>query len=374
MRIQRKETDQHLVSKPERFFEKELVGEEPPSFATMQKLYNLARELLVRHPWDLLTEDQLVLVEGVASQELCFCSVMGALGQVRALHVYIGPEGYRLFRRLHGGERMTAGEFFAAQCSVYVEFVRLGELTAADRGLLEVMGHLLKRGTLAPIFRSVRPGYHPWYVTEGEAQMLAECQQALIAICDIRKAKPALDFWEKESVYPLLSRRAKEGIEAKYEIGLVDAPSFSLPIPDFGAIDEARIQRIRDSRHPLQGVLEVDHFYGAGMIGEKNQRKSCFRMALAVDAKSGFVYAPEVSSPRPSTGDVLMRVILRAIESTCALPREVHVRSGEFKVLLEPLAQALGFSLRVMKSLPALDFAKCQFLEMMGDPGRLPPP
>ena len=26
------------------------------------------------------------------------------------------------------------------------------------------------------------------------------------------------------------------------------------------------------------------------MIGEKNQRKSCFRMAVAVDAKSGFVY------------------------------------------------------------------------------------
>jgi hypothetical protein len=45
-----------------------------------------------------------------------------------------------------------------------------------------------------------------------------------------------------------------------------------------------------DSGHPFQGVLEVDHFHGAGMIGEKNQRKSCFRMAVAVDAKSGFVY------------------------------------------------------------------------------------
>jgi hypothetical protein len=92
-------------------------------------------------------------------------------------------------------------------------------------------------------------------------------------------------------------------------------------------------------------------------------------MGLAVDAQSGFVYAPEVSSPEPSKGDVLMRVILRAIESACALPREVHVRGGEFKLLLEPLAEALGFSVKVMKSLPALDFAKCDLLEMMGDPG-----
>jgi hypothetical protein len=374
MMTHRKGSDQYLVSKPARFFEKELVGEEPPSFATMQTLYNLARELFGRHPWDLLTEDELVLVEGAASQELCFCSVLGALGQVRALHVYIGPEGYRFFQRLQSGEKMTVGEFFAAQRSVYVEFVRLSELTAVDRGLLKVMGHLLKRGTLAPIFRSNRPGHHPWYVTEGEARMLAECQRALIAICDIRKAKPALDFWEKESVYPMMSRRAEEGNEAKYEIHLVDAPSFPLPMPNFATLDEARIHRIRDSGYPFQGVLEVDHFYGTGMIGEKNQRKSCLRMGLAIDAQSGFAYPPEVSSPEPSTGDVLMRVTLRAIESACALPREVHVRGGEFKLLLEPFAQALGFSVRAMKSLPALDFAKCQLLEMMGDPWPLPPP
>jgi len=299
---------------------------------------------------------------------------MGSLGQVRALHVYIGPEGYRLFQRLHSGEKMTTGEFFAAQRSVYVEFVRLGELTAADRGLLKVMGHLLKRGTLAPIFRSIRPGHHPWYVTEGEARMLVECQRALIAICDIRKAKPTVDFWEKESVYPMLSRRAGEGNEAKYEIHLVDAPSVPLPIPNFGTLDEARIQHIRDSRYPFQGVLEIDHFYGAGIIGEKNQRSSCLRMGLAIDAQSGFAYPPEVTSSGPSTGDVLMRVTLRAIESACALPLAVHVRSGEFKLLLEPLAQALGFSVKVMKSLPALESAEGQLLEMMGDPGLLPLP
>jgi len=370
----RKGTDQYSVSKPTRFFEKELVGEEPPSFATMQTLYNLATELLGRHPWDLFTEDELVLVEGAAAQELCFCSVMGVLGEVRALVVYIGPEGYHFFKRLQSGETVTVGEFFAAQRSVSVEFARLGELTTADRGLLKVMGHPLKRGTLAPIFRSIRPGYHPWYVTEGEARMLAECQRAVIAICDIRKAKPTLDFWEKESVYPLLSRRAKDGSEGEYETRLVDAPSFSPPVPDFATLDEARIHRIRDCRYPFQGVLEVDHIYGAGIIGEKNQRKACTRVALAIDAQSGFAYPPEVSLPDSSTGDLLTRVILQAIETACALPREVHVRGGECKVLLEPLAQALGFSVRVMKSLPALDYAKRHLLEFLGDPGPLPTP
>ncbi len=337
----------------------------------MQTLYDLATDLFARHPWNLVAEDELVLVEEAASKELCFCSVMGALGEVRSLHVYLGSEGYRFFKKLQSGEPMTVGEFFAAQRAVYVELVRLGELTAPDRELLKIMGHPLKRGTLAPIFRSIRPGYHPWYVTEGEARILAECQRALITICNLLKTNPALYYWDKESVYPMLSRRGEEGNEQEYRIRLVDAPDFTLPMPNLATLDEARIQRIRDSRYPFQGVLEVDHFYGAGMIGENNQRKACFRVGLAIDAKSGFAYPPEVSLPASSTGEGLTRVVLQAIESACALPREVHVRGGEFKVLLEPLAQALGFSVRVMKSLPALDFAKKQLLKMMGDQGPL---
>lgn len=368
----RKELHQHLVTKAVRFFEKELVGEEPPSFAAMQTLCDLATHLLARHPWDLLAEDELVLVEEEASGELCYCSVMGALGQVRALHAYIGSDGYRLFRKLHSSETMTAGEFFATQRSVSVEFVRLGELTAPDRNLLKVMGNPLKRRTLAPIFRSIRPGYHSWYVTEGEARTLAKCQQALLTICGLAQANRDLHYWERENIYPLLSWKNEEGKEGECQISLVDAPAAAPPIPELPTLDEARIQRIRDSRYPFQGVLEVDHFYGAGMIGEKNQRKACFRLGVALDAKSGLAYPPEVSLPASSTGDVLTRVVLQAIESARALPREIHVRGREFKILLEPLAHALGFSVRATKSLPALDFFKNQLLEKMGDPGPLP--
>jgi hypothetical protein len=367
----RKDIHQPLVTISEHFFQKELAGEEPPAFATMQMLYQLATDLFARHPWNLVSEDELVLVEEAASREFCFCSVMGSLGQVRALHVYLGPEGYRFFKKLQSGETLTVGEFFAAQRSVYVEFVRLGELTAPDRKFLEAMGHLLKRGTLAPIFRAIRPGYHPWYVTEGEARILAECQWALITICDLLQANPDLYYWDKENVYPMLSRQGEKGNEEGYRMRPVEAPSLPAPMPNLPTLDEARVQRIRDCRYPSKGVLEADHFYGVGMIGEKNQRKACVRLGLAIDAKSGLAYPPEVSLPTSSMGDILTRVVLQAVESASALPQEVHVRDSEFKVLLDPLAQALGFSVRVIKSLPAPDFAKNQLLKMMGDPGPL---
>jgi len=58
------------------------------------------------------------MIKDPASGEMCYCSVMGALGQVYSLQVYIGSEGYQLFKRIAVGQPITAGEFFASQRGV----------------------------------------------------------------------------------------------------------------------------------------------------------------------------------------------------------------------------------------------------------------
>src|SRR6266404_3443659 len=123
------------------FFERELAGETGPSIATMQTLCSLAADVLARRPWDLLLEDALVLVEDRVSKEMCYCSLLGALGEVRALHVYLGLESFYLFQKLHAGVTMPPEEFFAIQRSLYVEFVTRSELAAPDRNLLNVVGY-----------------------------------------------------------------------------------------------------------------------------------------------------------------------------------------------------------------------------------------
>src|SRR5690349_16841797 len=100
---------------PDRFFEKELAGEQAPSFDTMQLLFARAAELLSRSPWDLLEEDDLVMFEEPDTSETCFCSVMGAGGQSMTIQIYIGPGSYFWFQKLHGGEPTTIGDYFARQ-------------------------------------------------------------------------------------------------------------------------------------------------------------------------------------------------------------------------------------------------------------------
>lgn len=118
-----------------RFFERQLSGEETLTYETAEKLFALAEEAYVQRPWERLADTELVLVKQPGSGEMCYCSVMGALGQAYAINAYLGPESYRLFKRISGGEPVTTGEFFASQNSVSVEFLPSGKLTPPDKAL-----------------------------------------------------------------------------------------------------------------------------------------------------------------------------------------------------------------------------------------------
>src|SRR5215469_15335153 len=189
----------------DRCFVRELAGETPPTLSAMQKLYALASKLYGLRPWQLLDESQLILVRDSVSGETCYCSIMGALGEVYAMHAYIGTESFRLFRKMEGEEITDAGEFFASQHSVYVEFLPRAELERQDRELLAELGHLQGRGLALPIFRAIRPGFHPWFVTEAEAMMLAECILAVIVVCSAVAGHEKATFWDQTNTYPMVS-------------------------------------------------------------------------------------------------------------------------------------------------------------------------
>jgi hypothetical protein len=370
-------------SSPSQFFEKELSGETPPSFPTMEKLYGLATELYTLRPWHLLNENQLVLVRDSATGETCYCSVMGRLGEVLAMHAYRGSEGYRLFRQIEDGEAISPSEFLAAQHSVYVDFVPMAELDVQDRKALKALGHP-RAAQVGPMFRAIRPGYHPWFVTEEEAQTLIECACAMLFICSMVSRQGALNYWDQQDVYPLLSpiegspRKAsppevskvrREETWPRYHVELVKAPKPSekplSPVP----LSQEQLHQLRDRDHTVGGAIELDHFQSRMTIGKKNERKACVAIGMAVDAKTGMVFPPEVVAPGVSAGEALVNTLMKAIETYRALPQEVRVKSSGFKECLQPISEICGFSVEVVRSLPGLERARSEMIRMMGGGG-----
>jgi len=353
---------------PARFFERELAGEQAPSLESIQSLYQRASQVHMRAPWNDLEEGDLVIFQEPVANEQCFCSVMGALGEMRIVQAYVGASSYFWFRDLHDGRQVAAGDFYAHQRSVFVHYVPIKELEGPDRELLQAMQHPLAKGTVAPIFRTIRPGYHPWFVTENEARILTTAMEAVLAVCDLMDKDPDLDPWDTADVYPFVKLEEAKNRRQAYLVSEAEAPRPALSMPAPPAPDTKRIQKIIARKLPVAGALEVDHFYTLSMIGEKHARKACMRIALAIESKTGLALPPQVSTPEESTGEILQRLILGAIEGSGAIPSKIYVRDREYKSLLAPLARVLDFEIAVKKSLPALDFAKSEMLAMLGDP------
>src|SRR5579864_578405 len=162
-----------LTNPPSRFFERELSGEDAPSLQSMCTLYDHAARIHMRLPWNDLEEDNLIVFEEPSLKQQCYCSVMGSLGEMHMIQVYIGPSSYFWFRKVHEGQPVSVADFYAYQHSIFVQYLPIREVDSPDLDLLQVMHHPLAKGTVAPVFRTIRPGYYPWFVTENESQILA---------------------------------------------------------------------------------------------------------------------------------------------------------------------------------------------------------
>jgi len=345
---------------PERCFVKELAGETPPSFPAMERLYRLASDLYGLRPWRILDEDNLIVVRDSVSGELCYCSVMGALGEVLSMHAYIGAEGLRQFRKIEAEEIADPGEFFASTHCVYVEFASKADLLRQDRELLAALGHPQGRGLASPIFRTMRPGFLPWFVTEGEAQTLAECIRAVIVVCAAVASQESVQFWALTDTYPMVTRR--EGAEPRYHVEMIHSilPPESPVAPV--RLAEETLLAMRGQDYAMRGVMELDLTYSGASIGKKGERNACASIALAVDAESGMVLAPEVTDSSVPAGDTLAKVFVKAIQASRTLPKEIRVRKQQFKESLAPLMESFGVTVRVASRLPASDEARSQLL------------
>jgi hypothetical protein len=354
---------------PQRCFVKELSDETPPCFQAMERLYRLASDLYGVRPWQFLDEDNLIVVRDSVSSELCYCSIMGALGEVLSMHAYIGAEGLRQFRRMEAEEIADPGEFFASTHCVYVEFVPRSELQRQDRELLVALGHPQGKGLTSPIFRTIRPGFLPWFVTEDEARTLAECVRAVIVVCTAAFSEGGPKFWELADTYPLVSRI--EGAEPRYQVDLVKTILPAEPPITPVQLQEDTLLAVRGQDYAVRGAMELDLIYSGAAIGKKGERNSCAAIAMAVDAERGIVLAPEVVDSSIAAGDAVAKVFLKAIQDSRTLPKEVRVRSQKLKDCLTPLMESLGVAVRVAGKLPASDEARSHLLGFFrGDDGR----
>ena len=87
------------------------MGETLPSSQEWQALFAAAGEFYKLRPWEWMEDSELFGVLNPETGEIGYCCVMGNLGELLALGVYLGTDGLETYLMMQSGELEETTQF-----------------------------------------------------------------------------------------------------------------------------------------------------------------------------------------------------------------------------------------------------------------------
>ncbi len=346
------------------------MNENAPTMSDWRALYQAALEFKEIEAWTWMYDSDVFGVQDPVSGEIGYCCVMGALGEIFALAVYLGSEGLASYFRIadqssQSEDMLEMMEIALSQKCLMASFGARKELTDQDRQVIKSLGLKFRGKTAWPLFRSYCPAYFPWYLTADEAKFLTLALQQAKEVC--------LRFREDQSLF----EPPREGLwfvkvpKKKTKRGLVWEDAWLEPAPfveeiTLKPIEKSRLTKLKKTARRVQAAWETDWFFSPIPVqDEKGERPYYPYMMMVVDHMSGFILGQEMMTPEEHLVELADRFV-SLVEMINVLPAEIWVRREVVYSLLEPFTSYLGIRLRLVDELSALREAQRALMHFMG--------
>ncbi|MDI3538537.1 MAG: hypothetical protein PWQ13_560 [Bacillota bacterium] len=325
-----------------------------PEMEDYRRLYQAAEDFKQLACWKWMSDIDIFGVQDPVSGEIGYCSVMGASGKLVGLAVYVGDEGFTYLQSLleECGIEPTDPDFELMQRCLLVVFENREELTKRDLEIIKMLGLKFRGRKQWPLFRSLLPGYHPWYLNQAEARFLTICleqaQEVARACRENRNYLPLRGF-----VYLVrVPESGEEGLRwSDKHIYPCPAPA---PKPRL-AVKQKLVQAIKESCRVSDQVWEVDASFAPVTIQEdRNSRPYYPRLFLCGDTKSGLIIGYDMFKPNDLPKEIQER-FLQVVAETKTIPQLVATQNAATRTALQPLAKKLGVTLLKVRALPIID-------------------
>lgn len=143
------------------------MGDSSPSLQDWEKLYEAAMEFKEIESWNWMWDSDIFGVQNPENDEIGYCCIMGRMGEHFALAVYLGTEGLDGYLRIQSGEILPGDvDILHLQKCLMASFEDRDFLQKPDLQVIKELGLKFRGRNSWPLFRSYRPGYHPWYLTK----------------------------------------------------------------------------------------------------------------------------------------------------------------------------------------------------------------
>jgi hypothetical protein len=341
------------------------MSNNPPSLKEWKTLYEAATEFRNIESWRWLEDSQVFGVQNPETGEIGYCCVLGALGELFALVVYLGTEGLGTHLRVQSGELPPEGaDALHSQKCLIATYENKGSLAKEDLQAVRELGLNFKGRRMWPLFRSYQPGYFPWFLARDGARFLTVAlQQALVIAPQLREDMDLLTP-NNEGLYWVRVPEQQQG-------GLKWKDRWLRPAPlrqekrAAPPVDELRLQRIKNKTGPRQGVWEVGLSFAPYPVQEQKEERPFYPYVfLCVDGELGLVLGTQILEPW-NLPSAFQQVFLDLLESSRVLPKQVLSNRPELLDLLGPVAGRIGFELASSKKLAALEEAFDSMYKMM---------
>lgn len=311
------------------YFAAQLSGEDPLQQSTAERLCLAASLVEQAAPWASMPLSPIVAIQHSPGSEPDFLAFRP---EERAVSLYPGWRGLAWLHDLqHAAAESRPRLLLTGREAIEVNFDPPSPADPRDLPLLENCW----RGPGGPIFRSVRPGYWPWFVNELEALRLAASLEALASV------SPSLP--ESESGLPLLLRDGS-GRWAAHRRQIRPLPAETAPPPVLDA-----------PAGPRAGSLCVGDRILPGEFESAAGRPAVLHVVAAVEAGTGDPYPLHLRPPGQRWSTAVRRVVAQAIHVRAAVPECVLAPDPGWSQALLSLARAAGFAVQLAGPLPELE-------------------
>lgn len=332
----------------------------PPPVApeTWSDLLTAAADLAALEPWTFACDSDPVGLVDPVTGETRIGHVLGNAGEVFAAVIY-RRAGLRWILAMldEPSEPEDLNNADGMDC-LKLEFVPKRELWKEDLAVLKAAAFKpAGKGAIWPQFRSSTPGWHPWPITQAEADQLRTDLPRLTAFYKLFEQHPDLYDDRDVTEIPFLPvpfpDRPLTPEDLDWRPLLLPSLTGFEPFQPSGS-DLEKLRALK--REPgLECEFDCTLMPGGSFVEDG---RPCFgRYALLVERQRGLIIGMDVASGALTPGEAAGRTLVKALLMAKSLPGKIFIGGSRLQPVLQPLCDELKMELRPASSLPALEEA-----------------
>lgn len=333
-----------------------------------EKMYDLAFQYKKTKLWKKLYDSELFAVR-LSDGKTGYCCVMGEMGELVALSLYVGEEGYESYRDIAFRDEEddeNDADWFLRQSCLQCSFEGKEDLdeSAFREARNYTRSHGIRtRGEHAwPKFMKYMRYRIPWDIqSKTDQQRMCDALSAAIALAGFLEEHEKMDLGvfpveEDTETLPLLIPK-----ERGYVISRTEVPEPWLEAwPEPSPLAPERVEQIRKLKKKGVYACELLRIPGLlpGQLEECDDAPWFPVILLCADIRNPRIFATDAIVDYDEHPDLVRNQFLDALIESGECPRAVKARNEQTRVLLEDFCVKANVLLTVDENLPALDFLR----------------